>query len=194
MNLTVFILWIGLCVLCPNSNNSLLAFPSRRLGRVQIVDLEQAEKEPLDVAAHETPLSAIALSLQGNRLATASEKGTLVRVFETRSGNLLYEFRRGANPANIYCINFNQDSSMLCVASDHGTVHIFAVEDVKKNRQSRYAVWDVVILTFICSLYTVWPNLSHSCPNISVPNGVSPNFKCLSGISSSVHSALILIQ
>ena len=127
----------GLCVLCPNSNNSLLAFPGRRVGHVQVVDLEQAEKAPLDVTAHEAPLSAVSLNLQGTRLATSSEKGTLVRVFDTKNGSLMHEFRRGANPANIYCINFNQDSSMLCVASDHGTVHIFALEDVRKNRQSR---------------------------------------------------------
>lgn len=39
-----------------------------------------------------------------------------------------------------YCsINFNHDSTWLCVASDHGTVHVFAVEDQKLNRQSSLA-------------------------------------------------------
>lgn len=33
-------------------------------------------------------------------------------------------------------LNFNSDSSLLCAASDHGTVHIFAVEDPKRNKQS----------------------------------------------------------
>ena len=35
-------------------------------------------------------------------------------------------------------INFNHDSSLLCVSSDHGTVHIFAVEDVDKNKSLGY--------------------------------------------------------
>ena len=37
----------------------------------------------------------------------------------------------------ICSINFNHDSELLCVSSDHGTVHIFAIEDPKKNKQSR---------------------------------------------------------
>ena len=69
-------------------------------------------------------------------LATASEKGTLIRIFETFNGTMVNELRRGAHAALIYCINFNHDSSLLCVSSDHGTIHIFAVDDHKKNRQS----------------------------------------------------------
>lgn len=125
----------GLCVLCPNSNNSLLTFPGRKSGHVQIVDLANTEKSATDIPAHEAPLSCIAMNLQGTRLATSSEKGTLIRVFDTHSGLQLHELRRGANSAHIYCINFNQDSSLLCVASDHGTVHIFSTEDLKKNKQ-----------------------------------------------------------
>jgi WD40 repeat protein len=98
--------------------------------------LGNSEKQPTDIIAHESSLSCIALNLRGSKLATASEKGTLIRVFGTEKGDLLHELRRGANAAHIYCINFNQESSLLCVSSDHGTVHIFAVDDSKKNKQS----------------------------------------------------------
>ena len=51
------------------------------------------------------------------------------------SGNILTELRRGSQPATIYCINFNSDSSLLCVASDHGTIHIFSISEGTKNKQ-----------------------------------------------------------
>ena len=41
------------------------------------------------VVAHTTALAAITLSMDGKLLATASERGTLVRIFSTHDGTKL---------------------------------------------------------------------------------------------------------
>ena len=47
------------------------------------------------IPAHDSPLAALAFSPSGSRIATASEKGTVIRVFNSADGQKLFEFRRG---------------------------------------------------------------------------------------------------
>lgn len=119
----------GLCQLCPDVSNSLLVFPGHEVGQVQIVDLADTKKAASILAAHETALGCLALNTSGTLLATASEKGTLIRVFDTHSGKKLHELRRGSDKATICCINFSPDSKKICVSSDKCTVHIFLLEE-----------------------------------------------------------------
>ena len=60
--------------------------------------------------------------------------GTLIRVWDTVSKQRIAEFRRGADPAQIYSIAFSKDSSFLAVTSDKGTLHLFALKDKLLNR------------------------------------------------------------
>ena len=125
---------LGLCSLSPSCDNSVLAMPGTRPGHLHLVDLQTADSPPLDIAAHDSSLSIIQINVQGSKVATASTKGTLIRVFDTSSGNILTELRRGSQPATIFCVNFNSDSSLLCVASDHGTLHIFSICPVRPRQ------------------------------------------------------------
>lgn len=113
----------GLVALCPNSTNMVLACPGLIRGHVR-VELYDTRRSTF-IPAHETDLAAMALNLAGTRLATASEKGTLIRIFDTQSGQLQQELRRGADKADIYSLSFDAYCKHLACSSDKGTVHIF---------------------------------------------------------------------
>jgi len=91
---------------------------------------------PSSINAHQGELACIAIDQTGSLIATASDKGTLIRVWETKKGKLFTELRRGSDPATVYCINFSLDSDFLCCSSDKGTIHIFALKDSHLNRRS----------------------------------------------------------
>jgi WD40 repeat protein len=57
--------------------------------------------------------------------ATASAKGTIIRVFSLSHCEKLYELQRGSSPCTIYSMSFNADVTMLAVSGSKGTVHLF---------------------------------------------------------------------
>lgn len=67
------------------------------------------------------------MSADGSRIATASEKGTIVRVFDSVEGTQLFELRRGADHAVVYSLSFSQACDWLATTSDKGTVHVFSL-------------------------------------------------------------------
>ncbi|XP_025828898.1 WD repeat domain phosphoinositide-interacting protein 4 [Agrilus planipennis] len=131
----------GLCEVTPlaSAEKQILIFPGHKVGSVQIVGLTGTEggvsNAPVWICAHRNELGCIALNQQGTRIATASNKGTLIRVWDSSTRKLLIELRRGSDPATVYCINFSRDSDFLCCSSDKGTVHIFAIKNANLNKR-----------------------------------------------------------
>lgn len=121
----------GLCALCPDNNNNVLVCPavSRGVIRVELYD----SKTHKYIHAHNHALACFALNSDGSRVATASDEGTLIRVFDTTTGVRLQELRRGADPAEIYSICFNSLSQWLAVSSDKSTIHIFSLEEKQQE-------------------------------------------------------------
>jgi WD40 repeat protein len=73
------------------------------------------------------------LNKEGDKLATASKRGNIIRIFDTIKGCIIQELKRGSGDANIYSINFAFDNNFLAITSDHGTAHIFVInKDMKK--------------------------------------------------------------
>lgn len=105
----------------PVTSGDVLIYDSLTLKAVNVVE------------AHRSPLSCIALNNEGNLLATASETGTIIRVFSVPRGQKLFQFRRGTYPSTIYSMSFNMASSLLCVSSTSETVHIFRLQQPGPN-------------------------------------------------------------
>ncbi|KAK6360437.1 Phosphatidylinositol 3,5-bisphosphate-binding protein [Orbilia blumenaviensis] len=105
--------------------NKHVAFPGRTIGQVNLFDLQTGNNTI--VPAHTTSIMALALSPNGDLLATASENGTLVRIFSTSSSAIVSELRRGIDKAMIYSMAFSPSSNRIAVTSDKGTLHIFDV-------------------------------------------------------------------
>lgn len=138
------------CALSPSSENCFLAYPLPK-PREDTQDKRPSHAPPASlyapvtsgdvliydtltlravnvIEAHKSPLSCIALNNDGTLLATASETGTIIRVFSVPKGGKLFQFRRGTYPSTIYSMSFNAASSMLCVSSTSDTVHIFRLQ------------------------------------------------------------------
>jgi len=119
----------GLCALSINSDNCFLAYPgSTTTGEVQLFDAFNLQAK-LMIPAHDAPLAAIAFNPSGSKLATASERGTVIRLFSVLDGTRLIEFRRGVKRcAHVYSLAFSQDSEYLALSSNTETIHIFKLD------------------------------------------------------------------
>uniref|UniRef100_A0A8C6S9C2 WD repeat domain, phosphoinositide interacting 1 n=1 Tax=Neogobius melanostomus TaxID=47308 RepID=A0A8C6S9C2_9GOBI len=108
---------------------SYLAFPSS-LGSGELQLYDAAALSPVTVIpAHHSPLAALCFNASASRLASASQKGTVIRVFSVPQGQRLFEFRRGMKRCvDISCLSFSPDGHFLCSSSNTETVHIFRMD------------------------------------------------------------------
>eukprot|EP00058_Branchiostoma_floridae_P011907 XP_002597395.1 hypothetical protein BRAFLDRAFT_113873 [Branchiostoma floridae] len=122
----------------PDNTSKLFEFDTRDNPRGQDIATtdENISSSPVTLTAHQSEIACIAVNQQGTKLASASRKGTLIRIWDAQTKKMLHELRRGSDPATLYCITFSHDSSYLCASSDKGTIHIFAIKDTSLNKRS----------------------------------------------------------
>ncbi|XP_047323175.1 autophagy-related protein 18a-like [Impatiens glandulifera] len=116
----------GLCEVSHMAGSMVLVCPGLQKGQVRIE--HYATKRTKFFMAHNSRIACFALTNDGRLLATASSKGTLVRIFNALDGTLLQEVRRGADRAEIYSLAFSSGGQWLAVSSDKGTVHVFSLK------------------------------------------------------------------
>ncbi len=75
----------GVCALSNNLPQCLLAFPaSNTTGEIMIFDAMSLSVRTI-IPAHSTPIACLAIDKSGTYLASASTKGTVVRVFNLKT-------------------------------------------------------------------------------------------------------------
>lgn len=134
---------IGLVALSTSPLSTLLALPGRQAGHVQLVSLPPcpplpSASTPLKatsfrspiILAHTHALSSLTCSFDGSHIITTSERGTLLRVWDTARGHLVQELRRGVDRAEMWGASFQPPApgslgtptSDLPTAKSRGTV------------------------------------------------------------------------
>lgn len=131
----------GLCAVNSNDENPMIVTLGENKGELAI--WYPVTEEIITIKdAHLSNIDAIATNRDGTLIASASEKGTLIRVFCTATHKIKYELRRGTFHAKIHDICFNKNSTRLACTSAHGTVHVFELADdvtTTKNTQSMFS-------------------------------------------------------
>ncbi|XP_072961135.1 autophagy-related protein 18a-like [Typha angustifolia] len=152
----------GLCAVSQQQGSLVLVCPGGQKGQVRIE--HYGARRTKFVMAHDSRIACFALSQDGRLIATASTKGTLIRIFSTHDGTLLQEVRRGADRAEIFSLAFSADMQWLAVSSDKGTVHVFSLKvnlGLTANDKPRP---------------TPEPNVPHIGSSLSFIKGVLPKY------------------
>ncbi|KAM4623758.1 WD repeat domain phosphoinositide-interacting protein 1-like [Polymixia lowei] len=148
----------GLCALSVNHGNSYLAYPgSATIGEIIIYDANNLSTVTM-IPAHDSPLAALTFNASGTKLASASEKGTVIRVFTVPEGLKLFEFRRGMKRyVSISTLSFSADAQFLCASSNTETVHIFKLEQHSPSHVEESPTWSAYVGKMFTAASTYLP-------------------------------------
>ncbi len=127
----------GACSIAKDPENYLFAWPDTNIGYIELKifsnENELIEENDIKkyhhIKAHENTIEIIEINFNGTKFSSASDKGTIIRVFNIQDDTLLHEFRRGTEQAIIYNISFDLNDTLLVVSSNRSTVHLFAIID-----------------------------------------------------------------
>ncbi|KAK6942355.1 hypothetical protein RJ641_027732, partial [Dillenia turbinata] len=163
----------GLCAFSPSLDGCFLALPaSTTRGSVLVYNVMELHSH-CEIDAHRSPLAAIVLSSNGMYIATASEQGTIVRVYLVSEASKSYSFRRGTYPSMIYSLSFGpceQLPDILVATSSSGSVHVFSLGFAlnQRTRRSTGFLGSMIPHTINDALDPAYHHVLHS----AVPAGI----------------------
>ena len=115
-----------------------LVYPGDKVGTINIVKFN--EDYCKTIQAHTSKIEHLHLSKDGKYFITASEKGTILRIYSIETLSLVKELRRGMDATTINDIRLSNDNSKLLVSSVKGTIHLYYtnIDENEDNRNTKF--------------------------------------------------------
>lgn len=146
-------------------NDDIVVYPGQEKGTVNVYKIINKEEDPTPVfenlKTHDNHLNNIAISPNSQKIATVSEKGTIIRIHSLKNGNLIKELRRGVDQAEIYDIRFDENVNpkhdLLSVLSDKNTLHIYSISEKggASNSKSTFAAFSSILPSYFNSEWSL---------------------------------------
>jgi WD40 repeat protein len=90
----------------------------------------------VEINAHESDVGALAVNAEGTLIASASIRGTIIRVFSAEDGKCLQELRRGSGKAFITSIIFHPTLHLIACTSNKSSIHLFEINKSTKTNNT----------------------------------------------------------
>ena len=141
---------IGIFGISLDPKINMISYPSPDAGKIITKDYDNKIEGDFivsEINAHKNEIIALVMNYDGSLIASASERGTIIKIFKSKDGSLLQELRRGTEPAEIYSLAFDFKSRFIACSSNKGTVHIFNInndEIDEKNKNQKSILGNVV--------------------------------------------------
>ena len=123
----------GICALSENDEEVTFAYPARTEGYINIMRIKDKIIDIKNFFIHNKKIACLGLNKTGDKLISSSIGGTLIRLFDTKTGDIIDDFKRGNNKAQIFSLNFSNDNKFICCSSDKETIHIFKLNEYEQN-------------------------------------------------------------
>ena len=120
---------LGLC--CFSLDEDIMSCPDSTVGHIIVNNY--TKKTSKTRKAHNSIIRKVEISDSGAYLATASEKGTIIRIFDVNSLTIMKELRHGTDYQHIVSIAFNVNDSWIAVMSHTGRLSIFNTTELPKE-------------------------------------------------------------
>jgi WD40 repeat protein len=131
----------GVFSISVKDNETLLAYPylraekDKEMGNLAILNISKPD-QITHIHAHSDQIWQIEFSRTGKYIATCSRVGSIIRIWETETGHMATEIRRGYEKTNLHALRFDDKDHWLICCNDGRAINIYDLNKKLKTDES----------------------------------------------------------